>query len=121
MIFTTYIFICYLMYSSKLSNRLFDVSVAERSQDDALPEASPPTESSIDRVVKKYGLSEREAQIIRDYSVGRTVRYIADWNMLSEHTVKTHLRRAYTKMNIHSRQELLDKIDEAECDILQGR
>ena len=118
---TSVIFICYLMYSSKLSNRLFDVSVAERSQDDALPEASPPTESSIDRVVKKYGLSEREAQIIRDYSVGRTVRYIADWNMLSEHTVKTHLRRAYTKMNIHSRQELLDKIDEVECDILQGR
>lgn len=60
-----------------------------------------------------HGLSQREAEIVAEYSSGRSARYIADQNMISEHTVKTHLRRAYAKMNIHSRQELLDLVERA--------
>ena len=51
-------------------------------------------------LVATYGLSEREAEIVREYSSGRSARYIADWFMLSEYTVKTHLRRSYVKMGI---------------------
>ena len=58
------------------------------------------------------GLSARESDILRDFATGRTARYIADWYLISEHTVKTHLRRAYAKLDVHSRQELLDRMDE---------
>ena len=31
--------------------------------------------------------------------------------VLSENTVKTHLRHIYTKCNLHNRQDLLDAIE----------
>ena len=39
--------------------------------------------------------------------------------MLSEYPVKTHLRRSYVKMGIHSRQELLDALEEMESRLLR--
>lgn len=47
-----------------------------------------------------------------EYSSGRSARYLADQAMISEHTVKTYLRRAYAKLGVHSRQELLDLMGE---------
>ena len=38
--------------------------------------------------------------------------YIAEKFILSPNTVKTHMRRIYGKANVHSRQELLDKLEE---------
>lgn len=64
-----------------------------------------------------YDLSAREFQVVSEFSSGRTARYIADYLVLSEHTVKTHLRRAYAKMDIHSRQELLNLVDAMEGEI----
>lgn len=68
-----------------------------------------------------YDLSAREFQVVGEFSSGRSARYIADYLMLSEHTVKTHLRRAYAKLDIHSRQELLNLIDRMETAVHQRR
>lgn len=68
-----------------------------------------------------YDLSAREFQVVGEFSSGRSARYIADYLMLSEHTVKTHLRRAYAKLDIHSRQELLNLIDRMETVVHQRR
>ena len=78
-----------------------------------------PADAAFELLVATYGLSEREAEIVREYSSGRSARYIADWFMLSEYTVKTHLRRSYVKMGIHSRQELLDALEEMESRLLR--
>lgn len=61
-----------------------------------------------DLLRERFGLSIKEAATVAEYSSGRSARYIADQAMISEHTVKTYLRRAYTKLGVHSRQELLD-------------
>ena len=63
-------------------------------------------------LAQRYALSEREAQIVREFAAGRSARYLAEWHMLSEHTIKTYMRRAYTKIGVHSRQELIDAIEE---------
>ena len=55
--------------------------------------------------------------MITEFSTGRSARYIADALMLSEYTIKSHLRRAYAKMDVHSRQELLSLIDQMEAQI----
>lgn len=89
----------------------------------------PPASASMPTVVsfaalellqQTYGLSKREFQVITDYSTGRSARYIADMLMLSEHTIKSHLRRAYAKMDVHSRQELLSLVDHMEASIHAG-
>jgi DNA-binding NarL/FixJ family response regulator len=52
-------------------------------------------------------LSERELQIVRYASTGKTNKIIAHKLRLSEHTVKNHLFRAFEKLGVSSRVELL--------------
>ncbi len=73
--------------------------------------------AALDLLRETYGLSKREFQVITEFSTGRSARYIADALMLSEYTIKSHLRRAYAKMDVHSRQELLSLIDQMEAQI----
>lgn len=60
--------------------------------------------------VEGAGLTERESEILMMYAGGRSAVYIAEELYLSNYTVKTHLRRCYAKLGIHSRQELLDLV-----------
>lgn len=73
--------------------------------------------AALDLLRETYGLSKREFQVVTEFSTGRSARYIADALMLSEYTIKSHLRRAYAKMDVHSRQELLSLIDQMEAQI----
>ncbi len=81
-------------------------------------EAEPaPAENELGLYERKFaeatgnaGLTEREAEILMMYASGRSAVYIAEELYLSNYTVKTHLRRCYAKLGIHSRQELLDMV-----------
>lgn len=82
--------------------------------EDAIP--MPPLRFSADEALRQiqrtFGLTTREHEVIAEFAAGRSARHIAEQFTLSEHTVKTHLRHAYAKMDVHSRQELLDLIEE---------
>lgn len=82
----------------------------------------PPDENAtaFDEAARRFAFSQRETQVMREYAAGRSARYIAEWCMLSEHTVKTHIRRAYAKAGVHSRQEFLDAIEQVESDWRRG-
>lgn len=77
-------------------------------------------DDALAQLKKTFGLSNRECEVIEEFAAGRSARYIADTFTLSEHTVKTHLRHAYAKMDVHSRQELLDLIQELEAQGKRG-
>ena len=62
-------------------------------------------------VAREKGLGTREAQVLALLAHGRSVPYIAETLVLSENTVKTYRQRIYTKLGIHSRQELLGMVD----------
>lgn len=104
------IFWSYLRYTAKRSSG---------GAEDALEEATPLTSvrlaanAALTELKKTYSLSNREYEVIEAFAAGRSARHIAESFTLSEHTVKTHLRHAYAKMDVHSRQELLDLIEEA--------
>lgn len=64
----------------------------------------------LDRFADAYGLTSRERDIFALFAEGRSAPYIAEMLVLSENTVKTHLRHVYTKCGLHNRQDLLDAI-----------
>lgn len=52
------------------------------------------------------GLTASELQVVRLVAQGLTNRQVAERLFLSPHTVNTHLRHAYTKLDVNSRVEL---------------
>ncbi|MBR2836174.1 MAG: helix-turn-helix transcriptional regulator [Coriobacteriales bacterium] len=59
-------------------------------------------------LMQQYGLTEREAEIALLVGTGRSSAFIADLLSISENTVRNHSRNIYAKMDIHSKQELID-------------
>ena len=56
----------------------------------------------------RYGLSQRELEVLYLFAQGRSASWIAENLIISKNTVRTHLRAIYSKLDIHSRQDLLD-------------
>ena len=56
-----------------------------------------------------YGLTEREKDILQLIVVGKTNKELADKLALSVHTVDTHLRRIYSKLEVHNRSGAVAK------------
>lgn len=59
---------------------------------------------------RRYKLTDREVEIVKLLSKGRSKSYIAETLFISENTVRTHARHIYRKLNVHSKQEILDMI-----------
>ena len=58
----------------------------------------------------RYGLTEREREILSLLSEGRTSPYISKELLIGVNTVNTHKRRIYQKLGIHNKQELIDMV-----------
>ena len=58
-----------------------------------------------------YGLSDRETEIMTLYAKGRSYARLQEELSLSRGTVTTHLQHIYQKLDVHSKQEMLDLIE----------
>ena len=85
--------------------------LAPASPGPAAPEAADPIAAGVARVAERYRLSAREAQVCEYLARGRSQTYIRDALLLSKNTVATHVRRIYTKLDVHSKQELIDLVE----------
>ncbi|MEG0323048.1 MAG: LuxR C-terminal-related transcriptional regulator, partial [Raoultibacter sp.] len=56
-------------------------------------------------------LTPREHEILELLARGRSKAYIADAFFISENTVRGHVKRLYVKLDVHSKQELVDKVE----------
>jgi DNA-binding CsgD family transcriptional regulator len=59
---------------------------------------------------KRFRLTEREIEIMQFLCSGRSKKQIAGRLYLSEDTVRYHTKQIYRKLNVHSKQQLLDRI-----------
>ena len=66
---------------------------------------------SCERVAREAGLSARETEVFMLLAKGRGIEHIQNKLGISGHTVKTHVYNIYRKMEINSREELLDAVE----------
>ena len=67
-------------------------------------------------LARAYGLSPRELEVLEYIARGKTSAYIEDKLVIANGTLKSHTRRIYAKLGVHSRKELLGMIEAHEED-----
>lgn len=72
-----------------------------------------PSDQSIETLRRYYKLTPRESDVLSYLLRGRDVPAIARELVLSENTIRSHVKRLYVKTNVHSRQELIDLVEKA--------
>lgn len=77
----------------------------------AQPSNALPINDSINILATQYKLSPRESEIFQYLAKGRSVPYMREELMISKSTIETHIKHIYSKMDVHSKQELLDLIE----------
>lgn len=90
----------------------------QRTKPPALVQASEnrPETSRVEQrcrqLARECCLSAREAEILGYLAKGRSQPYIREELLLSKNTVATHVKHLYQKLDVHSRQEILDMFKE---------
>lgn len=95
------------------------LSEAEPSSGIATTEDAPaplPIAERVGIVQRKFGLSDREAEIVLLITRGRNVPAIAEELVISQNTVRTHIKRIYRACGAHARQELIELCETAETE-----
>jgi DNA-binding CsgD family transcriptional regulator len=65
----------------------------------------------VNRIATEYKLSSRQKEIMELLVKGRDLNYITVRFEISRSTAKTHISNLYRKMNVHSKQELIDLME----------
>lgn len=64
----------------------------------------------VQAATREYGLSKREGEIAELVMKGKNNAVIQELLCITESTLRTHLRNIYSKVSVHSRQELVDAL-----------
>lgn len=92
---------------------LFDAEKKKKrpSEDDATVRRAPFRET-VEDISRQYGLSARESEVFRYIAMGYGSDRIADTLQVTVNTVRAHTRNVYTKLDVHSREEIMRLVDD---------
>lgn len=62
------------------------------------------------QVAERFGLSDREGEVLALLVAGRTIEQISQELCVSFNTAKSHVRHVYTKTGVHVRKELFELV-----------
>ncbi len=86
-------------------------SISILGPDDKRNDLQTNTQERCDDIATHFGLSERESEILLLVAKGRSTPRIQEELCISTNTVNSHIKHIYQKMDVHSRQEILDMVD----------
>lgn len=78
-------------------------------------EAADPLSERCTVLARQFSLTPRELEILELLARGRSKAYIADAFFISENTVRGHVKRLYAKLDVHSKQELVDCVESVDA------
>ncbi|MEG0845139.1 MAG: LuxR C-terminal-related transcriptional regulator, partial [Raoultibacter sp.] len=55
----------------------------------------------------------RETEVLEQLARGRDLSFMETKFMLSRNTIKMHVKHLYTKLDVHSKQEVIDLVEAA--------
>lgn len=97
------------------TQRNFSFSDTIQKVEPALPVPAGERTADFDQrrleLAEDAGLTTREAEIFALLAQGRNARFIQEKLVVSYNTVKTHVSHIYTKLGIHTHQELIDLVE----------
>lgn len=104
-----------------------DEGQGRKSADDAPTEAPRETvvlpsseeifQEKVQRVCARYKLTARETEVFFLLAKGRSNKLIQERLVISPHTVDSHISHIYRKCGVHSRQEIMDFIEQEHIEV----
>ncbi len=106
-----FLFIAFLWFVFR--NFSFDATIRGVVTYDSLngEQSVDDIERRCEEIGSKKDLTSRQIEIFTMLARGRNSRFIREYYVLSNNTVKSHIRHIYQKLNIHSQQELIDLVE----------
>ncbi len=71
-------------------------------------------------LAERYKLTAREKEVLELMARGRDLTHIAEMMYVSHNTVRSHCRNLYRKLDVHSKQEALDMLEEMRKEVLES-
>lgn len=97
----------FLLTESGVSS-LWGALKANDNKQETSPDKEKLLTMRIDEVASEFGLTPREKEVFFSLVQGKSSSEIAKEFFLSESTVLTHIKRIYSKLDVHSRIELVN-------------
>ena len=85
------------------------------------PSAESIWDAKIDYIAKHYELTRRQKEIFGYLAKGRDAKFLENHLCISYSTAKSHIYSIYVKLDIHSRQEIIDLIESIEVPVESAR
>lgn len=112
--FVVMLIVEWLLVGSRRWGTTFDhaTSLQEKApEDDGEQPKKRRWTDKVNSIAQKYALSSRQQEVLVILAQGRNAQYIADHLCITVATAKTHIYNIYTKLGIHTQQELLDMVE----------
>lgn len=96
-----------------------DHEVVEHSDSEKITESAPVEgrwKTKCRAICQRSGLSPRESEVFLLMAKGRNAEYIQGALVISGYTAKTHIANIYRKVGVHSLQELIDTVEQADME-----
>ena len=96
----------FLLFSERELEARWGIRVLGGASLDEMARVSDDLSERCDELVRTYGLTPREEEVLRELARRRDATAVARSLTIAPGTLKAHTRHIYEKMNIHTREEL---------------